>query len=65
MPAATTSTSSPEPSIPLFSAPGGRSVASASICCATRAAGNACHATTPTVFCAVTAVITLVPKTPN
>ncbi len=31
----------------------------------TSAAETGSHASTPTVFCAVTAVITLVPNTPN
>ena len=51
--------------MPLLRATGGRSSASASICRITRATGSVSHARTPTVFCAVTAVMTVVPKTPN
>ena len=51
--------------MPLFKASGGRSAATASICWTTRSDGWAFHARTPSVFWAVTAVITLVPKTPN
>src|SRR5256885_12094227 len=51
--------------MPLFTAAGGRSSARASIWRVTSSAGNACQARTSTVFCAVTAVTTLVPNTPN
>src|SRR5439155_1295673 len=61
MPSATAATSSADPSIPDFTACGGRSSASASSCCVTSVAGSGSHARTPTVFCAVTAVMTLVP----
>src|SRR5207247_9433403 len=54
-----------EPSMPLFTARGGRSSATASSCLFTSATGTASQARTPTVFCAVTAVTTLVPNTPN
>src|ERR1051326_7389234 len=54
MRSATIFTISAEPSIPLFVAAAGRSPASASIWRATRVAGSACHAWTPSVFWAVT-----------
>ncbi len=50
--------------MPIFTASAPMSPAIASICAVTRSAGSACHATTPSVFCAVTAVMALVPKTP-
>src|SRR4029078_1560578 len=52
-------------SMPLFTAPGERSVATASICLRTSSTGTASHALTPTGFCAVIAVIAEVQNTPN
>src|SRR2546428_305924 len=65
MPSATASTRAAEPSIPDFTAAGGRSSASASSWRVTSATGTGSQLLTPTVFCAVTAVTTLVPNTPN
>src|SRR5207248_4186173 len=65
MPSATAPTRRADPSIPDFTALGGRSSASASSWRVTSSAGTGSHPRTPTVFCAVTAVITLVPNTPN
>ena len=55
---------STEASIPVLTAPTGRSVATASICAATMSGGTSCTAVTSRVFWAVSAVITLMPKTP-
>src|SRR5207244_292139 len=65
MPSATASTRAAEPSIPDFTAAGGRSSASASSWRVTSATGTGSQLLTPTVFWAVTAVTTLVPNTPN
>src|SRR5437879_9056825 len=65
MPSATASTRDADPSMPDFVAAGGRSSASASSWRVTSSAGTGSHASTPTVFWAVTAVTTLVPNTPN
>src|SRR4051812_43035161 len=62
--ATTASTIAAFASMPIFTASVPRSPITASICAVTRSAGKACHATTPRVFCAVMAVIALVPNTP-
>ena len=64
MAAPTASTIAAFASMPIFTASAPMSPAIASICAVTRSAGRACHATTPSVFWAVTAVMALVPKTP-
>src|SRR5664279_1658249 len=64
-PAATASMIARSASMPLFTAAGRRSVATASSCAVTSAGVIAVHAETPRVFCAVTAVTTVVPKTPK
>ncbi len=48
-------------SMPVLVASGGMSPATASICAPTRSAGITLAAEMPVVFCAVTAVIALVP----
>ena len=58
-------TSDASASMPVLSAAGGRSSASAMSCAATIASGTVSTARTPRVFCAVIATITDVPKTPN
>ena len=63
--AATASTIAAVASMPIFVASMRMSRATASICAVTRSAGNGATAVTPRVFCAVTAVMALVPYTPN
>jgi len=65
MPAATSSMMAAVASIPLLSAAGRRSFATASSCARTSSGVIALHACTPSVFCAVIAVTTDVPKTPK
>ena len=65
IPSATAATIVAEPSMPDFTATGGRSSATASSWLVTSCTGTASQARTPTVFWAVTAVTTLVPNTPN
>jgi hypothetical protein len=65
MPAAITLITDTSASMPLLIAAGRRSLATASSCAATKAADTASQPCTPSVFCAVTAVSTDVPKTPN
>ena len=62
---ATTDAMAAEASIPVLNAAGRRSSATESICARTRSGETASHLLTPLVFCAVMAVITDVPKTPN
>src|SRR5690606_28122662 len=50
---------------PLFTAWGRRSSATASSCASTSGSATAVQSRTPTVFCAVIAVMTLVPNTPK
>jgi hypothetical protein len=64
-PSATARTTSASPSIPDLIAAGRRSAATASIWARTSAGDTRSHARTPSVFCAVTAVIADVPNTPN
>ena len=52
-------------SIPLFTAAGRRSVATASICARTSRGAMGVDRTTASVFCAVMAVIAVVPNTPR
>ena len=61
MAAATTSTISVVPSIPVFTASQPRSATTASICATTNAAGAPARRCTATVFWAVSAVIAEVP----
>ena len=63
--AATTSMIAAFASIPVFTASGRMSSTTASICAATNAGGASCIAVTPIVFCAVSAVIAVVPYTPS
>src|SRR2546430_537366 len=65
MPSATASTRGAEPSMPDFTATGGRSSASASSWRGTSSTGTGSHARTPSVFWAVTAVGTPPPDTPD
>jgi hypothetical protein len=62
---ATASIISARESIPIFAAAIVKSSATASICAATKAGSRLAIALTPSVFCAVIAVIALVPKTAN
>lgn len=52
-------------SIPVFTARTGRSVRTVSTCSLTNSGSKDTDATTEVVFCAVTAVTALVPKTPS
>ena len=52
-------------SMPVLSAAGGRSSASAASCAATMSSETVSTALTPRVFCAVRATMTEVPNTPN
>jgi hypothetical protein len=51
--------------IPVFTAAGGKSSATAASWRSTISTGIACTPETPRVFCAVMATTTLVPNTPN
>ena len=62
---ATSRTRGASASMPVLSAAGGRSSASAVSWADTIASGTASTARTPRVFCAVIATMTDVPKTPN
>ena len=62
---ATRRTSPASASMPVLSASGGRSSATAVSCSPTMASLTASTARTPTVFCAVRATMTEVPNTPN
>jgi hypothetical protein len=53
------------PSMPVLAASTPISLATASICAATMSAGMACTPVTPSVFCAVIAVMALMPKQPS
>ena len=62
---ATSRTMDASASMPVLSAAGGRSSASAVSCAAIIASGTVSTARTPRVFCAVSATMTDVPNTPN
>ena len=58
------SISSREKSMPVFAASTPMSLKTASSSASTNTAGSSCTAVTPSVFCAVSATIALVPKQP-
>ena len=51
--------------MPIFTASGGISSQTAAICCSRNAAGTGHISRTPVVFCAVSAVMALMPKQPS